>query len=326
MTAECEIVRDLIPLYADEVCSPASRALVERHLAGCEACQAELAALCERETEQELQAEKRGVLLRHAKAERRRSFTAGAVIAGIFMIPVLVCLVVNLATGRGLDWFFLVFAALLTAASVTVVPLMVPVLRARVTLASFAGSLVLLLGVCCLYTQGKWFFVAASASLFGLSVCFLPMALPGRQRGLIAMTADTLLFCAMMVSIGRYTDAYGFAQEAIAISAPLLLWAWALFLCIRYLPVSAWSKAGICVEICAVNLCFLDFVICWLMGSPIALPAFHPLTWDFQTINGNVEWLCFLGGTVLCAILFSIGMLRRHKRINHIKRKGDFQQ
>lgn len=314
MAAECEIVQDLIPLYADDVCSPASRALIERHLAGCELCRAKLAALGEWEPEQELQAEKRGVLFRHAKAERRRSFTAGAVIAGIFMIPILVCLIVNLATGSGLDWFFLVLAALLTAASLTVVPLMVPVLRVRVTLASFAGSLVFLLGVCCLYTHGDWFFIAASAVLLGLSVCFLPMALPGNQRGLIAMTVDTLLFCAMMVSIGVHTDAYGFAQASIAVSTPLLLWVWALFLCIRYLPVSKWSKAGICVEICAINLLFLDFVICLLLGSPISFPVFRPLIWNFQTINENVEWLCFLGGTVLCVILFAIGVLRRHKK------------
>lgn len=38
----CEVVRDLLPLYADDAVSPDSRALVEEHLSGCEACRKEL--------------------------------------------------------------------------------------------------------------------------------------------------------------------------------------------------------------------------------------------------------------------------------------------
>lgn len=34
----CEVIRDLLPLYYDKVCSPASRALVEEHLAECAEC------------------------------------------------------------------------------------------------------------------------------------------------------------------------------------------------------------------------------------------------------------------------------------------------
>ena len=38
MNLDCDVVRDLLPLYADGACSPASAALVEAHLAGCPAC------------------------------------------------------------------------------------------------------------------------------------------------------------------------------------------------------------------------------------------------------------------------------------------------
>ena len=38
----CEVVRDLLPLYADDAVSPDSRALVEEHLSGCDACRREL--------------------------------------------------------------------------------------------------------------------------------------------------------------------------------------------------------------------------------------------------------------------------------------------
>lgn len=42
MKLECDVIRDLLPLYAEKLASPASSALVEQHLAECEACRAEL--------------------------------------------------------------------------------------------------------------------------------------------------------------------------------------------------------------------------------------------------------------------------------------------
>ncbi|TMV49520.1 zf-HC2 domain-containing protein [Paenibacillus mesophilus] len=38
----CEVIKDLLPLYADRVCSEASSRVVEAHLAGCDGCREEL--------------------------------------------------------------------------------------------------------------------------------------------------------------------------------------------------------------------------------------------------------------------------------------------
>lgn len=42
MKTNCDIIRDLLPLYAEHITSEASNALVEEHLAECGACRAEL--------------------------------------------------------------------------------------------------------------------------------------------------------------------------------------------------------------------------------------------------------------------------------------------
>lgn len=42
MKIACEVIRDLLPLYHDDVCSQESRVLVEAHLDQCEACKEEL--------------------------------------------------------------------------------------------------------------------------------------------------------------------------------------------------------------------------------------------------------------------------------------------
>lgn len=42
MKLDCEVIRDLLPLYAEQMASPASTELVEEHLQGCEACREQL--------------------------------------------------------------------------------------------------------------------------------------------------------------------------------------------------------------------------------------------------------------------------------------------
>ena len=47
MSISCEIIKDLLPLYHDGVCSNESKRLVEEHLTHCEGCEAELQAMDE---------------------------------------------------------------------------------------------------------------------------------------------------------------------------------------------------------------------------------------------------------------------------------------
>ena len=63
-------------------------------------------------------------------------------------------------------------------ASLTLLPVFVPEgRRGAACFGGFAGCLVVLLGVCCLYTGGDWFPLAALGSLFGLGLAFLPLVL-----------------------------------------------------------------------------------------------------------------------------------------------------
>ena len=45
MKMSCEMIKDLLPLYLDGVCSNDSKSAVEEHLAVCENCKAELQAM-----------------------------------------------------------------------------------------------------------------------------------------------------------------------------------------------------------------------------------------------------------------------------------------
>ena len=207
MKNDCEIVRDLLPLYADDVCSPSSRELVEGHVRECPACRDIMMKLMDSRIEEKLHMEKMDVLEYGEKRFKRRTATVGSVTSGVFMIPILVCLIINLTTGAGLSWFFIVLAALGVAASLIVVPLTVPENKLLWTFCAFCASLMALLAVVCLVTGGNWFWIASSASLFGLSVIFLPFVvrarpvkklLRGANRVWVVLGTDAVLFVHMM--------------------------------------------------------------------------------------------------------------------------------
>lgn len=45
MNISCDIIKDLLPLYHDKICSEKSSQLVEEHLATCEECRSELSKI-----------------------------------------------------------------------------------------------------------------------------------------------------------------------------------------------------------------------------------------------------------------------------------------
>ena len=225
MNRECEIIRDILPLYVDDACSAASREIVDEHLKECAACTEELARIRESEIENHLAAEKEDVIRYQKKKFSRRSAAVGSVIAWILMIPVVICLFLNRLEGGRLDWFFVVVAGLAVAASVIVVPLMVPDSKLFWTLCAFCASTVLLLAVTCIYAHGDWFFIAASAFLFGMSVCFLPFAIRAKplrpyvpeKKAFTVVAVDVALFALMMECISIHRNGLGFWRGAVLV-------------------------------------------------------------------------------------------------------------
>lgn len=325
MKLSCNVIRDLLPLYADQICSDESKNLVEEHLAECGDCSALLEQMHSMEIESHLRAETGDVLRHQASFFKRKSAVIGAVIAGIFMIPILVCLIVNLATGAALDWFFIVLASLVTAASLIVIPLVMPENKLLWTLGTFTASLLLLLGVICIYTQGRWFFIAASSVMLGFSVCFLPFAvyirplreLIGSRKGLTVMISATLFFGLMMLSIGLYTKSTEFRTIAPVVSLPILVLVWLLFLLIRYTKLDGLLKAGICTVSIGVFGFFADYFMNMCIGNRISLPVFRPYVWRISTIDGNVKWLLLLGCVIAGIILIVSGIVKGGRRKRH---------
>ncbi len=319
----CDVIQDLLPLYQDDVCSNASKAMIEEHLEECEACLAIKEKLKNTSMDDYLVEEKDGVLKTHAKKERKRTATIGVVTAGILMIPVIICLICNIAIGHGLDWFFIVLASLVLVASITVVPLIVETNKGLWTFGSFVSSLLLLLLVICLYTNGHWFFVAAFPILLGLSIIFMPfviyrISLPKiltHSKGLLVIGWDTLLLYAVIIVSGFHTNAPDYWRNAFLITSFCLLLPWTLFIIIRYLKVHSILKYGICVGVISVFLFFVNNVIHIILNEVWSWEIINAnfSHWTPNTIEANVCLLVFITLASISLLLIIIGIILQNK-------------
>ena len=318
------MIQDLLPLYHDHVCSDLSRNLVNEHLLECDICRGILDNIDNEIHAQTLRMEKESIIEYHPQTVKRKSLLVGLSISGVLAIPILVCLIVNLATSHALDWFFIVLTSLMILASVTVVPLVTVEKRGLWTLGSFTASLLLLLLTCCLYTGGNWFSIAAISVLFGLSVVFLPYVLlniplkgvASQHKGLIAMTIDTVLLYAIVIMSGfRISSSYHW-PVAILITTVSLSLPWTLFTIIRYLKLNPLTKAGISVIISGLYVVLLDGVILFLLEGTLYFRFSDANLWIWNhadIINANSHLLTLLSACLIGGILLLLGLFRKGK-------------
>ena len=329
----CDIVQDLLPLYQDDACSNGSEQMIEEHLQECATCQNVADCLKNIEVDNKLVTEKNDVLQKFAKKERKRTFTAGVVTASVLMIPVIICLICNLVMGQGLDWFFIVLAALSVFASFTVLPLMIEKNVGLWTLACFTGSLLSLLLVIDIYVKGGWFIAVAVPIVFGLSILFAPyvvkqIKLPQiwiNKKGLLVMLWDTawLLGVIIVASLGNTSIDYW--KTTITTTAYHLLLPWLLFFIIRYgkMPRSSKNKlsrlikAGLCVILSGLYLAFTNNITNALIGggNHIDLSAVNFSDWSTNAvINANINIIILISTIGLGSTLIAIGIIVQNLR------------
>lgn len=321
MKYNCDVVQDLLPLYKDEVCSAQSKRIVEEHLKECSECNKIMKQLDNYKVDNILESEKESVLNMHEKKEVRKTFMVGIVTAGILMIPIIVCLICNLAIGHALDWFFIVLTAILVTASIIVVPFVVEKKKLLWTILSFTSSLLLLLLTCCIYTKGNWFFVAGSASVFGISLIFSPYVfnninLPKKLNnhvGLVVMIWDSvwlyilLIVCGIFVNVGP-----DYWRDSMSISTYILMWIWILFIIIRYVKVNNWSKMGFSIIASGFWFGLASDIMNVLLSPSSSGLANVDFSQGFSTnnvdvLNANILWSVIIISIILGAIFIIIG-------------------
>ena len=192
------------------------------------------------------------------------------------------CLIGDIA-GGGLSWSLIVIAALLAAASLTLLPAFAPERRGGLWAAGgFTISLMLLYGAICLVEGGRWFLPAVCYTLLALGLTLLPyvlrrVTLPAAlstRKGLVYLAANTLLLFILLLEECLRTGGDWLAPAVLWIS--LALWLLAGAYVLRRLPLPcplATRKSLLYTGISAVLLLALLLEECLRTGGDWFLPT-----------------------------------------------------
>ena len=308
----CGVVRDLLPLYVDGVCSEDSRRLADEHIASCPACAKVLAQLQNSACEDSLRQEAYAVLA--PRKWRNRAFAASCALAAFLCVPACLLAVVLPARDNGMamgwGWLLLLAPSLLVEMSATILPLRTRRYTGRWTLLGFTASLLLLLLACMVYTD-YWYFKAAALALYALSAAVLvpwavkELPLDGnfggdRRRAMAAWDGAfaLLIASAWCMTLGDPILSGVGALAALAALAAAEAGLW------RRLPLNRTVRAGLCLTL-AGN------VLTWLI-RPFLL-----VTGAERNVIGAAWqagfWLLVLS-TVLGLALVGIGGWKAYKR------------
>ncbi len=224
--------------------------MVEEHLQECPACRDTVSMLLETEIEDTLHHEKESVIQYGARQFRRRSAAVGSAVSGAVMIPILICVIGSLVRGPSVNWVSLVMAACLIPASLIIVPLTVREDKLFWTFCAFTASLMVLLGITCLVSRGNWFWIASSATLFGLAVALLPALIHARpvkkliggaNKALIVVSLDAALFVNMLNMIRA---SQGMTPGALILNPSTLIFSLLLLAGVALVIAEIVRKAG----------------------------------------------------------------------------------
>jgi len=323
---QCDIVQDLLPLYYDDACTPASRDFVKQHLQTCEKCRKTYAGLKNTSIDDAIKNESVGILERHAKKERTLAYKAGVVIALLLLVPIIITFIVSMSSGGGLGVFAVLTASMILVASLIVVPLMSNQKRLAKSILAGVGSLLLIYFFVDRMNGGGEFILWSIPTIFGLSIVCFPLVIRNIElppvlsdkKALITMTWNTLWLFLTIFEVCNHSGDVAGMQAGYTISLILMTGIWLIFLTARYLPVNVWVKAGMILMISCIWTAFSQDVYVYFMEhkKQITILAADFSNWsDATCTNANVYTLILILGGIISVSLLAYGMIK--KKHNH---------
>lgn len=323
---DCDIVQDLLPLYYDDACSPASKEFVQQHILTCEECNKIYRHLKNHTVEKIIEDESAGILARHAKKERTAAYKAGLIIAGLILLPIIITFIYSLANGGELGVFMVVLASMLFVGSMTVVPLISVENRfLKAILCSIVALLCIIFFVDRLNGSGE-FTLIAIPTIFGISIVFFPfivraLRLPvalADKKALITVCWDTVWLYLTILIVCVHDQSMKELRTGVIVATIFVLLAWIILYVTRYLSIHPCMKTGIIIILCGIWTAFAADIYVLLIEHrrQLAILDVNFSDWSTNTIiNANIYVITLIVCTITGAILIIAGIIRaRHKK------------
>ena len=202
---DCEIVKDLLPLYVDGMVSDVSKKSIEDHLEHCKDC-TEVYQNMDFGLEEEQQPSEVEDVKRFLKKTKQMYFLYG--LGGLSFIAILVCMIVDLALNKGITWSLIAGSAIVFANALVYAFLICKKNKGYITMSVVSvGTMVLLSTIqisryCFMNIGTLWIFhYGFPIMLLWLGIIWVPVLL----RGILKWNIwDCIAVFMVLVLIGNY--------------------------------------------------------------------------------------------------------------------------
>ena len=267
-----------------------------------------------------------------AKKWRAFSFTWSLFFYISYIVALIPCFICDLAINGRFTWFYIVVAALLLAFTFTNLPKLIKKHKLILLPTLQFIALLILLAVCCNYTSGNWFIIAALSILLGLTIIFLPIfvcrykvfAKIKKYGDFFCILVDFLLLALLLMVIDNWCLVNNYTTESwfVLIALPVILSVYFvinLCLSVRLLKINKLLKTSIVLLISTLCLIVPPFI---KVDNPYAQQELNDInifyadltTWNLKTIEPNVWLITFLSLLGLTIIFAAIGLILHKKK------------
>lgn len=270
-----------------------------------------------------------------AKKWRVFSFSWSLFFYIAYILALIPCFICNLAINKTLSWFWIVLSALILAFSFTNLPKLIKKHKLILIPLSMFLSLCLLLGVCCIYSNGNWFGVTSLSVLFGLSIIFVPIYIAKYKifsklhkfNDFVSIAIDFILLNILLLVVENYTIVNGYTSNNwyLNIALPIVLSVYLilnLFLSVRFLKINKLLKTSIIligISLMYILTLFIKTENTYIQNELESLNIFKAnfSNWQVEIMIGrNIHFIIFLTLIILAVIFFVSGLIKHFKNKN----------
>jgi transcriptional regulator with XRE-family HTH domain len=255
-----------------------------------------------------------------------------------YAVAILTCFICNLAVNKTLSWFWIVLSALILSFTFTNLPQFIKKLRLILIPLSMYLALCLLLGVCAIYTNGSWFFIASLSVLLGLVIIFGPIYISKydcfakirKYNDFVSVATCFVILNIMLIAIDLFSVSNGAENHwYLPYALPIALVGYLVvnaLMCVRFLKVNKLVKTSIILILVNIFVYIVPLFI--KLKDPYLqyeLDSFNIFKADFFNwnieilIERNIHCIIFLTILILSVTFFVGGLVLNLKNKKKIK-------
>lgn len=249
-----------------------------------------------------------------------------------YALALIPCFICNLAINKTLSWFWIVLSALILSFTFTNLPSLVKKHKLLVLPASMFGALVLLLGVCAIYTKGDWFIIPTLAILLALVIVFMPIYISKYKafekirnyNDFISVAIDFVMLNILLIAIDVYCAINGHSSGHwyLNIALPITFICYLLLsimMCVRFLKINKLIKTGLILFFIDLPYLFIPFI---KFKNPEVQQEFSDCNifnanfsnWSANAnLESNIHCILFLSSLALAITFLSFGLIKQLK-------------